>query len=245
MTHGFFTTLFYQPLYIGLIFLINIIPWADVGIAVILFTCVVKLILFPLSKSAVRTQILMKKSETEMNALKEKYKNNKQEQAQKLMAFYKEKKINPFSSFFLILIQLPIIIALYQIFLKSGLPNVTESLLYSFVQIPTFINMNFLGILDISKRSLLLAVLAGVTAYLQARFAMPSVPPKTTKASFKDDLARSMVIQAKYMLPIFIFLIAYTVSGAVSLYLITSNVFTVGQELVIRKRFKDSSEENK
>ena len=105
--------------------------------------------------------------------------------------------------------------------------------------------MNFLGILDISKRSLLLAVLAGVTAYLQARFAMPSVPPKTTKASFKDDLARSMVIQAKYMLPIFIFLIAYTVSGAVSLYLITSNVFTVGQELVIRKRFKDSSEENK
>lgn len=234
-----FTLVFYQPLYNGLIFLMDLIPWADAGIIVILFTFIVKLVLFPLSRSAVKTQVLMKKSEPEINAIKEKYKDDKQEQARKVMALYKEKKINPFSSIILVLIQLPIVIALYRIFWASSLPSVSQELLYSFVNVPASISMNFLGILDISQRSLILAILAGVSAYFQARFSMPKLPPKKETPSFKDDLARSMSLQAKYLLPFFIFFISYTVSGAVALYLITSNIFTIGQEIVIKRRFAD------
>jgi len=238
MSHGFFTTILYQPLYNGLVYLIDIIPFADVGLAVIAFTCIVKLILFPLTKSAVRTQIEMRNIEPEMASIKEKYKNDKQEQAKKMLELYREKKINPFSSFFVILIQLPIIIALYQIFLKSGLPSITVDLLYSFVPVPEKVSMLFLGFFDITKRSILLAVITGVTAYIQAHFSMPPTPPKSEKPSFKDDLARSMNIQARYVLPLFMFIVGYTVSGAVALYLITSNIFTIGQELVIRRKYK-------
>ena len=69
---AFFHTFFYNPLYNGLIFLIDIVPLADVGIAIILLTIVVKLILFPLSKKAVRTQLIMRTVEPELNKLKEK-----------------------------------------------------------------------------------------------------------------------------------------------------------------------------
>src|SRR5690606_5202936 len=112
----------YQPLYNGLIFLIDVIPYRDAGLAVVLLTIAVKLILFPLSKKAVRTQLILKQVQPELDSLKEKHKDDKQAQAQAMMGLYKEKGINPFSSFFLILIQLPIILTLYRIFVGSGLP---------------------------------------------------------------------------------------------------------------------------
>ena len=88
-----FHLFFYEPLYNGLIFLIGVLPWADVGIVVILFTCIVKLALFPLSKKSVLTQIRMKEIQPELDAIKEKHKDNKQEQALKVMALYREKRL--------------------------------------------------------------------------------------------------------------------------------------------------------
>ena len=113
-----FNLFFYEPLYNGLIFLIGVLPRADIGIVVVLFTCIVKLILFPLSKKSVLTQIRMKEIQPELDAIKEKHKENKQEQALKVMALYKERKINPFSGILLIFIQIPIIFALYFVFFK-------------------------------------------------------------------------------------------------------------------------------
>ena len=75
---NFFNVTLYQPLYNGLIFLMDVLPWADAGVAVILFTILIKLILFPLSKQATKTTLEMKVFEPEMNALKEKYKNKKE-----------------------------------------------------------------------------------------------------------------------------------------------------------------------
>ena len=73
--------------------MIGVLPWADVGIVVILFTCIVKLALFPLSKKSVLTQIRMKEIQPELDAIKEKHKDNKQEQALKVMALYREKRL--------------------------------------------------------------------------------------------------------------------------------------------------------
>jgi len=89
--------------------------------------------------------------------------NDKQKQAAATMALYKERGVNPFSGFLLILIQIPIIIALYQIFLKNGLPVIETGILYSFVPAPENVSISFLGLIDITKKSLFLALLAGVT----------------------------------------------------------------------------------
>ncbi|MDO8510129.1 MAG: YidC/Oxa1 family membrane protein insertase [bacterium] len=238
MLKALYNALFYKPLYNGLIFLLAVLPWGDAGIAVILFTCIVKLILFPLSRKAVETQLKMKQFEPEIESLKAKFKDDKQVQAVKLMEFYREKKVNPFSSFFVILIQIPIIFGLYFVFYKGGLPVVNESLLYSFTPMPANINMEFLGLIDITNKSWILAILAGVSSFFQMKFSVPPIKKKTGTSSFGDDLARSMNFQMRYFMPIVVLFIAYSISGVIALYWTTSNLFTIGQELVIRKRMK-------
>ena len=239
---AFFNTFFYNPLYNGLIFLIDIVPLADVGIAIIILTIVVKLILFPLSKKAVRTQLIMRAIEPELNALKEKYKD-KQEQARQTMALYKEKGVNPFSGFLLILIQIPVIFALYWVFLKGGLPEINMDILYSFTPIPDSINMNFLGLIDVSTKSIIFALFAGITQYFQIKYSLPPLKARSGKNSIKDDLARSFHIQMRYVMPIIVFSIAYAISAAVAIYWTTSNLFAIGQEIYVRRNIKNKHEE--
>jgi YidC/Oxa1 family membrane protein insertase len=231
----FFKTLFYTPLYNGLIFLVGALPFADAGVVVIIFTVLVKLLLFPLSKMATVTQFKMKQTSGELAKIKEKYKNNKEEEARAVMTFYKDNKINPFSGFLIILIQLPIVIALYWVFYKGGLPAVDANLLYPFVKAPTSVDMNFLGLIDIGGKSLLLAILVGITQFFQTRYSMPPLPPRTENGSFKEELSRSMGLQMRYILPFFVAFVAYGISGAVALYWTTSNLFAIGQELYIRR----------
>ena len=239
MLSNIFNTFFYNPLYNGLVFLISAVPFADVGIAIILLTVLVKLILFPLSRKAVRTQLVMKKLEPELSVLKEKYKNDKQQQARKVMDLYKEKGVNPFSGILLMFIQIPIIFALYWVFFRGGLPEVNESLLYTFVSVPSTVNMIFLGLINMSGKSVVLAALAGITQYYQIKLTLP--PLKNRKDSkdsptLKEDLARSFQLQMRYMLPVFVLVFSYIISAAVALYWLTSNIFAIGQEIVVRKR---------
>ncbi|KKW22229.1 MAG: hypothetical protein A2W52_00400 [Candidatus Taylorbacteria bacterium RIFCSPHIGHO2_02_49_25] len=224
---------FYVPLYNGLVFLIGILPGHSVGVAVILFTFLVKLFLSPLSHKAAKFQLEMKTHEGELGRIKERYKNDKQAQGKAMLDFYREKKINPFSAILPLFIQIPIVIALYYVFYKGGLPAVDPSLLYSFVPIPTP-DVNFGGI-NILEKSLPLAVLAGAAQLLQGHFAMPPAPAKTDTPSLGNDLARGMHLQMKYVLPVFMAFVAYAVSGAVALYFITSSLFTVGQEIIVRR----------
>lgn len=238
MFSNIFHILFYNPIYNGLIFLISTFSWMDFGMAVIAITIIVKLILFPLTRSSIRTQIEIKKIEPLLNEIKTKYEKNKEEQARRMMDLYKEHQINPFASFLLILVQLPILFALYFVFLKSGLPNVHTDILYSFVKAPDFINPNFLGLIDISQKSLILSFLAGITQFLQMKLIMPKIENNGQKNNLKDDLVRNMQIQMKYVLPVFIFFIAYGLASAIALYWTASNLFMIGQELYIRKNYK-------
>lgn len=238
-----YNTLMYEPLYNGLIFLMDI--GADAGVAVVVLTLIVRFILFPLSRKAVITQQNVKRFQPEIDAIKEKYKKDRQEQARKILELYKEKGINPFSSFFLILIQLPIIFALYRIFWASGLPEIKQNILYSFVPVPESVNMVFIGIFDIASKSWVLAVLVGITTFVQMKLSMPALKgAKPIGQSFKDDLARSMNIQMRYFFPVISIFISYTLSGAIALYWLTSNLFTIGQEIVIKRTNKIKSEKN-
>lgn len=232
-------TLFYQPLYNGLVFLLGALPFADVGLAVILFTILIKLVLMPLSKKSLETQVKLKKLEPEINEIKAKYKTDVALQGTKIMEIYRTNGINPFSGFLLILIQLPIIFSLYYIFLRAGLPNINIDLLYSFVPIPANIDMHLLGKFNLAEKSIILALLAGITQFLVTWRALPPHEKKKgagSEFSMKDELAKSLNVQMKYVMPIVIIFIAYSLSAVVALYWTTSNAFAVIQEYFIRKR---------
>ncbi|MBI2474470.1 MAG: YidC/Oxa1 family membrane protein insertase [Candidatus Taylorbacteria bacterium] len=236
----FFHTTLYQPLYNGLVFLISVMPWYDVGLAVLALTILVKLILLPLSEKAVATQLAMKRFEPELNNIKIQYKNDREGQAQAVLKFYKDHKINPVASFLVVLIQMPIIISLYYVFYAGGLPDINPDLLYSFTKVPETVNMHFLNVLDIGEKSILLAVLVGATQFVQMKLAMPPMPPKEKKdgpPSLKDEMARSLNMQMRYVMPALLAFVALQVSGAVSLYWTMSNLFAIAQELYMRKKF--------
>lgn len=229
----FFHTVISDPLYNGLIFIMYHLPFLDAGVIVIIFTIVVKLILLPLSIKASKAQIEMRQTEGDLSVIKEKYKDNKEELAKKQLEYYKEKGINPFAGILILLIQLPILIGLYRVFLVSGLPEINTELLYSFVGIPENINMMFLGFVHIAEKSTFLALLAGVTTYYQVSVATPPPAPNAPQG----DMARAMAVQMKYFLPVLMTFIAYTISSAIALYLITSNIFAIVQEIYIKKKY--------
>jgi YidC/Oxa1 family membrane protein insertase len=235
-----FNLLIHDPLYNALVFLIGIVPLADVGIAVIILTLLVKLILFPLAKQAIKTQVTLKEIGPRLEEIKKKYKDNQQEQVKQTLAVYKENDIHPLSGILTLFIQLPIILGLYWVFFKGGLPDIDPSDLYAFVSEPDKVNMIFIGLVDMGGRSIVLALLAGATQFIHARIAIKPPETKTKPGeSLKDDLARSMSIQMRYVLPVIVGVIAYTISSAVALYWTTSNLFTIGQELIVRRKIRD------
>jgi len=218
----------------------------DVGFAIILLTIVVKLILSPLTRKSIRSQVLMKKMEPELKQIKKDF-PNKEEQAKKTFELYKKYGTNPFSGCLVILIQLPFIFALYYVFYK-GL-TIDESLVYSFINIPAETFTNFLGLVEMHSKSVVLGILAGVTQFIQGYLSMP-IKPKVSivkegelpeKKTFQEELSDSMQMNVRYILPVFIAFIAWKISAAVALYWITSNIFTIVQEGYIRRKLSKSS----
>lgn len=223
----------YNPFVNILAFLVSIIPGGDLGVAVIILTLLVKTILYPLSKKSIESQAKMNILTPEINKIKESG-LSKEEQAKKTFELYKLHKTNPFSGCLLVLVQIPIIFALYYVFLKGI--NFDSNLLYSFVHAPTQINMNFLGFIDLGQKSLILAILAGVSQFFQAYY-MPKPPVSSSKAgSFQESFAKSMSMQMKYVFPFIVAFISYGISGAIALYWVTSNIFSIGQQIYINKK---------
>ncbi|MCF7865789.1 MAG: YidC/Oxa1 family membrane protein insertase [Candidatus Pacebacteria bacterium] len=244
MISSLFHGLFYDPLYNLLVFVIQHVPGGDVGLATIIVTLIVKLILFPLSKQATKTQLKMKVLEPEIAKIKEKYGSNREEFGRKTLEFYRNNQLNPFASFFLILLQLPVIIALAYIFISGGLPTIKTDILYSFIQIPTAITTLFLGFVDVGGRSIILSIIAGLAQFVQIRLSVPAYTPSkdpSKNPSFGDDLAKSMNVQMRYVMPVFMFFVCLSVSGAVALYWITGSLFTIAQELYFRKNIKKTA----
>lgn len=231
-----FNTIFYEPLLNGLVLLVNFIPMHDVGIAVIILTIIARFVLLPFSHSSILTQIKMKELDPEIKRIKNNYKSDNQEQSKKIMELYKAHGVNPLSGCFTVILQIPIIFALYKVFLIGM--NFNPEHLYSFVAMPAVIKMNFLGLIDMTQRSYLFAVLAGLTQFWQMKLAMPTIKNDTNSNSFGDNLAKSMSVQAKYIMPVFIFFIGLKFSSAISLYWTTMNVFAIIHETIVRGKAK-------
>jgi YidC/Oxa1 family membrane protein insertase len=233
MLHTLWTTILTRPLYNILLLTIAIVPGGDVGIAVVLVTLLVKLILAPLTQKSIKSQIAMKAIEPDIAKIKAEV-SDKTEQSKRTYALYKEKGVNPFSGCLLILLQLPIIIALYLVLRNFA----TISLLpYSFTHIPAVFNLKFLGLVDIGHKSIVLALLAGVTQFIQGKLAQGRQNAPSTEG-MAGMFAKNMQVQMLYMIPLVTAYAAYQFSAAVALYLITSNIFTIGQELYTLRQMR-------
>lgn len=242
MTFLYHTLVFY-PLYNAFVLLIDALPFFDAGVIIVVFTIVIRLILYPLAKKSVRTQALMREIAPETERIKEKYKNDKQKQSLETFALYKKYKLNPFSSILLLIIQLPILIALYRIFLFAGFAHIDTAILYPFVPIPAHaVNAFFLGLIDVTKKSYVLAIIAAASQFFQAKLIIPPPPKKDGPRSIGDSFAHNMSLQMKYVMPIIIFFIAYSTTGVVAIYWTVSNIFMIGQELFVRKQLKRNPE---
>jgi YidC/Oxa1 family membrane protein insertase len=233
-------TFFFDPVYNILVFFIDVFPGGDVGLAIIATVVFVKFVILPLSIKAAKTQKVIREIEPKLAEIKEKFKDKREEQALAIMNLYKEAGINPLSSIVLIFIQLPIFIALYLSVSSGGgvaLPAINTDLLYSFIPNPEIASMNFLGVFDITSRSIVLALLAGVTQFFQVKMVMPPLAPKDKNAapSFKDDFARNMQLQMRYVMPVIIFFVAYALTSVIALYFVVSNLVAILQEFYVKK----------
>lgn len=228
-----FHTYLYEPIYNLLILLTGAMPGGDVGLAVIAVTLIVKIVTTPLSLSAVKTNRRMKHIEPELKAVREKYKDDKEKLAKETLSLYKNNGIRPFSSILASLIQIPVILALYLVFLHEPLLNVDLAILYSFIAIPPHISPLFLGIIHITSHSIILSAVAAVAAFVQARLAFKISPAAANETGTAADFSRAMTMQARYILPVVIAVVSYT-SAAIALYLITSSIVAILQELYVR-----------
>jgi YidC/Oxa1 family membrane protein insertase len=234
-----FTAIIYRPFYNGLVFLIGLLPTHDVGVAVVILTIIVRFILFPLSRRAVQAQLAMKKIAPEVEAIKKKVKDST-EQSRAIFDLYKERGVHPFAGFAIVLVQLPILLGLYWVFSRGGLPKIDPTLLYSFVHLPATVNMQFLGLINMSARNIPLAVTAAVSQFIYTRLSMgPSEKSSPVEASLSGDMAKSFEVQARYMLPAIVGVIGFSLAAAAPLYWTTSNTFMILQEYLSGRRFND------
>jgi len=233
-------TFFFDPIYNLVVFFVGIAPGGDVGVAIIAAILVVKTILMPLAIRAAKTQRVMKEIEPKLKAIKEEHKDNREAQARAMMEVYKEVELNPFASIFLLFLQIPILIALYFSVYSGGgvaLPAINIDLLYSFITAPAVVSMDFLGLINITERSILLALAAGLSQYVYTAMTLPKLAPKSADSApdMKDEFMRNMHLQMKYVMPVLIGVIAYTISAAIALYFFVSSLVGIAQEYFIRK----------
>lgn len=231
----FFTSLFYQPLFNLLIFFYAIIPGHDLGVAIILLTLFVKLILLPLSWKQIEAQYKMQELQPKLKILKEQHKDNKEALALAQIQMFKECKINPLSSCLPLLVQFPFLIALFYVFQNGIKGGESMTLLYPFIQNPGTLNETFFGILSLTAKNNIL--LAALTAGLQFWFMKISIPQKKTekqkeKAEKKhdEDFTAIMNQQMIVFMPLITGVMAYQFPNGLGLYWVAQTVLSILQQ---------------
>lgn len=235
-----FTEGLYRPLLNLLIGITNVLPGHSVGWAIILVTLIVRLILLP---SFLHQATAMRKNQEKMAAiqhkideLKKTHKDNKAKQAEETMKIYREAGINPASGLLPLFIQLPILIAMYQVFF-SGLTPETYHYLYSFVGHPTSLSFMFFG-LDLGKPSLLLGIIAGIFQFIQMKYLSPTPPSNPGANEEAAKMMASMQKNMMYIFPAMTVFIALRLPAALALYWAISTLFGIVQQIIVKRSLK-------
>lgn len=231
-----FNLILYQPLFNALILLYEYLPGRDFGTAVVVLTFLIRLILYPSMAQSLRSQRVLSGLQPKIQEIQKKYKQDLSGQSRAIIELYRKEKISPLSGIFPLLIQLPILIALYRLFWK-GVGAKEMRYLYSFIPNPGEIDPTLLNFLNLAHPSITLAVLAGVFQYFQGRTMIISQPPggkqsEKKGAGFSDIIQKQML----YFFPIFTVFILWNLPSAIGIYWITTTLFSIGQQYLIFKK---------
>jgi len=232
-------TFFYQPILNLLVWLYNIVPGNDLGLAIILLTIVIKLVLLPLSKQSIKSQKALQSLQPKIDEIKKKYANKKEEMGRAMMELYKNNKVNPFSSCLPLLVQFPFLIAVYKVF-RDGFAGKSLDLVYPFITRPEAINSMSMGFIDLAKPNVYLALLAGAAQFWQAKMMYAKKPAVKTPGAKDEGMMASMNKQMMYFMPVLTVFIGMSLPGGLTLYWFTTTLLTALQQLYIFKK-KDPS----
>jgi YidC/Oxa1 family membrane protein insertase len=210
-----FHLLLLDPLIKTLLFLYETIAFQDFGVAIILLTVFVRFVLYPLFYRSIKQQHALRKIQPHIEAIQARHKNNREEQGKALMALYKEHGVNPLASLGLVFLQLPILIALYQVFLNP----------------PSQINQSFLGFISLHERSILLVALA---AFLQYFLGIMSIGKASSLAD--DNPAAKTARTMVFMGPVITVAVLWSLPAGVGLYWATTTLFSIAQQWHVERR---------
>lgn len=222
-------TIIYNPILNLLVGLYNILPIHDIGVVIILVTLVIRILLAPFMHKSLKSQKSLTALQPKMNELRDKHKDDREAQAKAMMELYKEHKVNPLSSCLPVIIQLPILIALYQVFSKALKGNLDG--LYSFVTNPGVLDPKFLGLVDLSHPNIAFALLAGLVQFWQSIMISRWQGSNQTK----DAAMASMTFSMTYVIPIITVVFAWTLPAGLPLYWIVTTFFAVAQQYYVQR----------
>lgn len=228
-----FETLFYQPILNLIIFLYNLVPFNDLGVAIILLVLIIKLVFFPLSRKSIASRKALSDLQPQIDELKVKYKDDKAALSQATLALYKTNKVNPFSSCLPLLIQFPFLIAVFRIF-RDGVSE-HLGLLYPFISRPEQVNNLSFGFLDLSSPNVYLAVLAGLAQFVQAKMMMSKQPEVKGDGAKDENMMAIMSKQMMYFTPIITVFIGIKLPGGLTFYWFILTIFTILEQWLILK----------
>jgi len=239
-----FNEILYRPILNFLVFLYNNLPGNDFGVAIIVLTVLVRVVFMPLSVKALRSQKAMSQLQPKIKEIQEKYKNDKAALAQATMLLYKENKVNPVAGCLPLLIQIPVLFALYKAFADVFKPE-SLNLLYDFLANPGNIKNISFGFLDLAKNSPILAILAGVLQFFQSKISLGNQKtPSATPARLPDgqgsggsmqEAMSGMGRQMLYFFPVMIIIIGWKLPAGLVLYWAVTTLFSVFEQFYINK----------
>lgn len=237
---NFLEPILYQPLLnILILFYYHI---GDLGIAIILLTILIKLLLYPLVIKSIVARKKMTDIQPKIKEIKEKYKDNPQKQGTMMMQLFQKNKVNPLSGCLPLILQMPILLILFFLF-KDIVGDIDLSpLYYNFIPIPQAISPYFFGLnsINLANPNIILTLVVGVSQFLQTKTMSPVKTKESKKQridmSPKELITDMMTKQMVYVLPIMIMVFALMLPSALALYWTFSSLFTAGAQYLHSKK---------
>jgi YidC/Oxa1 family membrane protein insertase len=220
-----FHSFIYQPILSLTLGVYTVLGAQDLGVAILGVTILIRLILLPLSLKAQRSQKQMAEIAPHIESIKQKYSGDSEAQSRELMKVYQERGINPLAGCLPLLVQFPILIGLYQVFLGIVKPGAAEAA-YAFVRPAHEISHIAFGFLDIAQPSIVLAIGAGMAQFFQLKF---------TSTTTQGKQSQVMTQQLTYTLPFIIIAVSWNLPSGLALYWITTSLFSLAEQLYLRR----------
>lgn len=229
--------------------ILAILPGHDFGLSIIIFTIIIRLILWPLASKQLHSQKKMQALQGDIAKVRAKAAGDKQKESAMLMELYKEKEVSPFSACLPTILQFPILIAMFVVFQKAtGSIADINNILYEPIRNLSYIQQivsgqvpfstTLFGLINMAKPSIALAILAGITQYVQVKM----ITPAKQKTNAKDPQAQ-MTALMNYTFPALTVFIAWTLPAALPLYWIATNLIAILQQWLIMRKEVEVMEE--